>query len=218
MVETGMYDEPDLLLNKGTWRHDAYDLFKYLLDPLISQNKKNEHVMKLKRYWAEATLVASSERKTKAQNKTIRGRMVDFVLRLKSAKNKSLELFVCEIASGPYNLKSDKILSDKCKIFQKLHDMLVRFTDNIVNKLHQIKVYAAIGLGFQISFYSLDMKKGINICYRLSTIIIPKKYSEVNYLKILIENFWCLRNAFQEMIELVIEINENLEQLHNSRP
>ncbi|CAG8832853.1 46286_t:CDS:2, partial [Gigaspora margarita] len=127
LMETRMYEEPDPLLNEGTWRHDAYDLFKYLLDPLISQNKKNEHVMKLKRYWAEATLDASTERKTKAQNKTIRGRMVDFVLRLKSAENKSLELFVCEIAGGLYNLKSDKILSDK------------------LNKLHQIKVYAAIG-------------------------------------------------------------------------
>ena len=83
--------------------------------------------------------------------------MVDFVLRLKSAENKSLELFVCEIAGGPYNLKSDKILSDKRKVFRELQDMLAeiigyfinnysdRFTDNIVNKLHQIKVYAAIG-------------------------------------------------------------------------
>ncbi|CAG8787096.1 24244_t:CDS:2, partial [Dentiscutata erythropus] len=84
-----------------------------------------------------------------------------------------------------------------------------RFTDNIVNKLHQIKVYAAIGF---------DMKKGINICYPLSTITIPKTYSETSYLKILIENFWCLRNALQEIIELVIEINEDLEQLHDSRP
>ena len=85
--------------------------------------------------------------------------MVDFVLHLKSAEDKSLELFVCEIAGGPYNLKSDKILSDKRKVFRELQDMLAeiigyfitnykdRFTDNIVNKLHQIKVYAAIGFG-----------------------------------------------------------------------
>ncbi|CAG8842740.1 14102_t:CDS:2, partial [Gigaspora margarita] len=163
-------------------------------------------------------------------NKIIKGRIVDFVLYLKSAENKSLELFVYKIAGSPYNLKSDKILFDKYKVFRKLQDMLAKiigyfinnyknqFTDNIVNKLHQIKVYAAIGFGFQISFYSLDMKKGINICYPLSTITIPKIYSEVSYLKILIENFWCLRNALQEMIELVIEINENLEQLHESRP
>ncbi|CAG8776676.1 20066_t:CDS:2, partial [Gigaspora rosea] len=221
LVETGMYNEPDHLLNEVTWRHDAYDFFKYLLNPLISQNKQYDHVMKLKHYWAEVTLDSSSERKTKAQNKTIRGRMVDFVLRLKSAEDKSLELFVCEIAGGPYNLKSDKILSDKRKVFRELQDMLAkiigyfitnykdRFTDNIVNKLHQIKVYAAIGF---------DMKKGINICYPLSTITIPKTYSEASYLKILIENFWCLRNALQEMIELVIEINEDLEQLHDSRP
>jgi hypothetical protein len=85
--------------------------------------------------------------------------MVDFVLRLKSLENKNLELFVCEIAGGPYNLKSDKILSDKRKVFRELHDMLAeiiryfiknykdRFTDDMVNKLHQLKVYAAIGFG-----------------------------------------------------------------------
>ncbi|CAG8834351.1 15997_t:CDS:2, partial [Gigaspora margarita] len=88
-------------------------------------------------WWAEATLDTSLQSKTKAQNKTIRGRIVDFVLCLKSAEDKSLKLFVYEIA--------------------KLQDMLVeiigyfitnyknQFTDNIVNKLHQIKVYAAIG-------------------------------------------------------------------------
>ena len=49
--------------------------------------------------------------------------------------------------------------------------------------------------GFQISFYSLDMKKGNNICYPLSTITIPKTYSEASYLKILIKNFWYLRGC-----------------------
>ncbi|CAG8757110.1 16286_t:CDS:2, partial [Dentiscutata erythropus] len=152
-----MYDEPDLLLNEGTWRHDTYDTLKYLLDPLISQNKRKDHVLKCRRYWAETTLEASSERKRKVQKNKTRGRMVDFVLRLRSLENKNLELFVCEIAGGPYNLKSDKILSDKCKVFRELRDMLAgiiryfiinykdRFTDDIVNMLHKIKVYAAIG-------------------------------------------------------------------------
>ena len=56
-------------------------------------------------------------------------------------------------------MKSDKILSDKRKVFRELQDILAEiigyfinnfsdwFTDNIVNKLNQIKVYAAIGFG-----------------------------------------------------------------------
>jgi hypothetical protein len=49
---------------------------------------------------------------------------------------------------------------------------------------------------FQISFYSLDMKKGIDVCYPLSTITIPKLFSEVGHLKLMIENFWSLRVRF----------------------
>ncbi|CAG8487589.1 15371_t:CDS:2 [Racocetra fulgida] len=83
--------------------------------------------------------------------------MVDFVLRLRDLENKTLELFVCEIAGGPYNLKSDKILLDKNKVFRELRDMLAeivgyfitnyqnRLTEDIVNQLHELKVYAAIG-------------------------------------------------------------------------
>ncbi|RIB24354.1 hypothetical protein C2G38_2031962 [Gigaspora rosea] len=70
---------------------------------------------------------------------------------------------------------------------------------------------------FQISFYSLDIK-GIDVCYPLSTITIPILFSEVGHLKLMIENFWSLRNALQDMIELVIEINENLEHLFDSKP
>ncbi|CAG8833213.1 7233_t:CDS:2, partial [Racocetra persica] len=64
LVETGMYNEPDPLLNEETWWHDTYDTLKYLLDPLISQNaiQKKDYILK-----AEATLEASSERKRKAQ-------------------------------------------------------------------------------------------------------------------------------------------------------
>ncbi|CAG8814249.1 34879_t:CDS:2 [Gigaspora margarita] len=63
---------------------------------------------------------ASTGRKTKAQVTE----SFNFVLHLKSAENKSLELFVYEIAGSTYNLKSDKILSDKRKVFQELQDML----------------------------------------------------------------------------------------------
>ncbi|CAG8564903.1 8958_t:CDS:2 [Racocetra fulgida] len=93
--------------------------------------------------------------------------MVDFVLRLKSAEDKSLELFVCEIAGGPYNLKSDKILSDKRKVFRELQDMLAEI------------------IGYFITNYKDRFTDNIN--------------------------------ALQEMIELVIEINEDLEQLYDSR-
>ncbi|CAG8824882.1 21018_t:CDS:2, partial [Racocetra persica] len=46
-------------------------------------------------------------------------------------------------------------------------------------------------------------EKGLDVCYPLSTITIPKLNSE---------------NALQEMIELVVEIAGNLKHLFDSKP
>ncbi|CAG8730640.1 22953_t:CDS:2, partial [Gigaspora rosea] len=101
------------------------------------------------------------------------------------------------------------------------------FTINMTEKLK--KPCSQIFLDIDLVSDGLNMNKGISIVFltvgnyttpypMFNKVAFRQMYSEVNYLKILIENFWCLRNALQEMIELVIEINENLEQLHESRP